>query len=461
MEFAGFFNGLLNLFYALLSVYSVLVTGVLFFHIRRYRQVKKARLCADEDGLRFEGLMKSLFRHSRKFISDNATVVSRFTKVSGASESLSSGVSVLGKTSEEVIHTTQLIAQMTESVLNQAHETSRLVCAGRTCIGDSEEAINRVASSVADAEKQFKDVVIHSEKITSVAELIQQIAGQTNLLALNAAIEAARAGESGRGFAVVADEVRKLAERTTSATFEIQGKIQAIVGSTHMVSRQLTTSLGEVETAVGLTKNAVQLISNIKDCTLHTLEATQTITTASSALTSAGQDLEAAISEAQQLDQQLSAEVRECNSVLRGTVKSAESMKDEVNAGSKTIHPLEKILDGLEEIRSSNVLIMNSSTPQEVRPSIERVRTIDQSIQKALDSFSQNKKDDSLHSVALDYRNYRALCMKAHEHADRGEFPILRTSIMPKEVRPAYDKLKTSLHQLVKTSEPTLESIFY
>ena len=255
MEFAGFFNGLLNLFYALLSVYSVLVTGVLFFHIRRYRQVKKARLCADEDGLRFEGLMKSLFRHSRKFISDNATVVSRFTKVSGASESLSSGVSVLGKTSEEVIHTTQLIAQMTESVLNQAHETSRLVCAGRTCIGDSEEAINRVASSVADAEKQFKDVVIHSEKITSVAELIQQIAGQTNLLALNAAIEAARAGESGRGFAVVADEVRKLAERTTSATFEIQGKIQAIVGSTHMVSRQLTTSLGEVEGWPGIVRN--------------------------------------------------------------------------------------------------------------------------------------------------------------------------------------------------------------
>ena len=86
---------------------------------------------------------------------------------------------------------------------------------------------------MTEASKNVDGLDRRAGEIGGIVRLIKEIADQTNLLALNAAIEAALAGSAGSGFAVVADEVRKLAERTTKATSEISGLVNAIQEETH------------------------------------------------------------------------------------------------------------------------------------------------------------------------------------------------------------------------------------
>ncbi len=113
---------------------------------------------------------------------------------------------------------------------------------GEVQVLSAADSMKRIATAVGEASDKIQGLEARAVQINSIAASIKEIAGQTNLLALNAAIEAARAGEQGRGFSVVADEVRKLAERTSSATVEIEEMVSAVQRET----AESTVTMGHI-----------------------------------------------------------------------------------------------------------------------------------------------------------------------------------------------------------------------
>ncbi|MBP2656712.1 MAG: yfmS 9 [Firmicutes bacterium] len=147
-----------------------------------------------------------------------AEPVDRQKSLKEMADNLSSSISVLASTSEEISAQAQEIA----------------------AIG------NKSAQRVADS----MTYVSETEK---VLELIKNISTQTNLLGLNAAIEAARLGEQGRTFAVVASEIRNLA---TSCGESVK-KVDTVVKMIQVGSEENYRQVINIENMIGQVAAAI------------------------------------------------------------------------------------------------------------------------------------------------------------------------------------------------------------
>lgn len=151
---------------------------------------------------------------------------------------------------------------------------------GSKIVHNAISGMDTIREQIQDTSKRIKRLGESSQEIGEIISLIDDIAEQTNILALNAAIQASMAGEAGRGFAVVADEVQRLAERSSSATKQIESLVKTIQTDTNeaVISMEQTTL--EVVRGAKLTENAGVALEEIENVSQALATLIQTISTA-------------------------------------------------------------------------------------------------------------------------------------------------------------------------------------
>lgn len=151
---------------------------------------------------------------------------------------------------------------------------------GSKVVQNTINGMDTIREQIQDTSKRIKRLGESSQEIGDIVSLINDIADQTNILALNAAIQASMAGDAGRGFAVVADEVQRLAERSATATKQIEALVKTIQNDTNeaVISMEQTTS--EVVRGARLAQDAGVALEEIETVSASLAELIQNISNA-------------------------------------------------------------------------------------------------------------------------------------------------------------------------------------
>lgn len=265
-------------------------------------------------------MVSEINQDANQLVGNAEKIASASDDVTRAAEQQSDATSAMAAAIEELTVSSNHISDSARDTSQYSITAVELSGQGSARVGQAAQAIQQISNTVSDASARIHALEERAKQISSIANVIKDIAGQTNLLALNAAIEAARAGEQGRGFAVVADEVRKLAERTSMATTEIEQMIVGIQGDTVGAVEAMNAALPEVEQGVELAASAASSLQEIEQGARSTLDRIGEVAEAT-------REQSAASTSIAQRVEQIANMVEATTDTIRGTASTAHQLQ--------------------------------------------------------------------------------------------------------------------------------------
>ena len=214
------------------------------------------------------------------------------------------------------------VSRNSSDAARMARQTQKTAANGSEIVENVIGVMNEVNQKAGNLKQEMNTLDTHSKGITTIMQVISDIADQTNLLALNAAIEAARAGEAGRGFSVVADEIRKLAENTMQATKEVGSSIEAIQNSSHKSTSATEDTLVSIQQATELCSEAEEALTHILEMSKETAGQVEGIAAAAEQQSAASEEVTQAIDAVNRI----AAQTSESMSMVAGSVAELASL---------------------------------------------------------------------------------------------------------------------------------------